>query len=302
MNTEVLLEKWLKDELTEAELELFKQSEDYQQYVDIIENAQNFKASQFSKADDFQTFKSNNITASAENVSLSWWKPLLRVAAIVVVTMGLYFTFFYNNLTEIATVAGEKTTVELPDASEVNLNALSQIEYNKRKWDSKRIVNLEGEAFFKVAKGKQFDVVTSDGIVTVVGTQFNVKQRKNFFEVKCFEGVVRVVSSDISRELTVGQTYKVLDGVFTEGQTDANIPVWITDRSHFEAIPLAKVIAEIERQYNIKITLDKVDSNRLFTGGFTHDNLEDALIEITHPMDLDYELSASNVRIHGKNN
>jgi Fe2+-dicitrate sensor, membrane component len=66
----------------------------------------------------------------------------------------------------------------------VNLNSSSQLSYSKNKWDSKREVTLNGEAFFKVSKGSTFDVITLNGKVSVLGTQFNVKQRENYFEVK----------------------------------------------------------------------------------------------------------------------
>jgi ferric-dicitrate binding protein FerR (iron transport regulator) len=46
------------------------------------------------------------------------------------------------------------------------------------------------EAYFQVKKGQTFSVNTTDGVVKVLGTHFNVKQRKNYFEVNCFEGLV----------------------------------------------------------------------------------------------------------------
>ena len=62
------------------------------------------------------------------------------------------------------------------------------------------------------------------------------------------------------------------------------------------------VLAELERQYNIEITYKNININRLFTGGFEHDNLGNALIAITKPMNLTYELSSSNlVILHGEN-
>jgi hypothetical protein len=40
----------------------------------------------------------------------------------------------------------------------------------------------------------------------------------------------------------------------------------------FTGIPLDQVIAELERQYDIKIKSDGVDTTKLFTGSFTHSN------------------------------
>jgi ferric-dicitrate binding protein FerR (iron transport regulator) len=215
----------------------------------------------------------------------------------------LYYTFFNNTITQIETAVGEKITVQLPDESQVILNALSSIEYEEKKWNEERSLQLDGEAYFKVAKGKKFDVVTESGVVTVVGTQFNVKQRSNFFEVKCFEGKVSVVSDTIKRLLQPGETYRILNQKFSEGTTTAAASKWADNMSDFESVPFKEVLAELERQYNIKITNNNVNVERLFTGGFVHDDIENALISITQPMNMTYELSSSNqVIISGKKN
>jgi len=299
MNKEYLIEKWLKGDLTDSEMEVFSQLEDYQFNMDILESAKHFNASHFSNIDDFETFKKERLT-NKEVHKLNWLQPLIRIASVVIIAFGIYFTFFYNHLTRVQTLASEKTTIELPDYSKVTLNALSEIEYHKADWENNRLLKLKGEAYFKVAKGKIFDVVTTDGIVTVVGTEFNVKQRDNYFEVKCFEGVVEVTSDTIIRQLKAGDTYQILNGKFIHKKTTYKVPQWTHNISNFNGIPLYEIIAELERQYNLKVTFKNVDINRIFTGGFVHDNIENALISITEPMNLNYEISTSNqVVIHG---
>jgi len=302
MDKDYLIEKWLNNELNDAEKEAFKQLDDYQFNVDIIKNAEFFKASNFTEVEDFESFKARYQAQNVPVKKLNWIHPFLRIASVLVIAFGVYFTFFYNNLTQVQTLASEKVIIELPDASQVTLNALSNIEFSKRKWDDNRQLSLEGEAFFKVAKGKQFDVVTTDGIVSVVGTEFNVKQRENYFEVQCFEGVVKVTSDTIIRQLIAGDTYKILNGNFTQGKTTSSQPQWIVNKSSFESIPFKEVISELQRQYDIEVSFKNVDVNRLFTGGFTHENLDNALISITQPMNLTYALSSSNhVVINGQN-
>ena len=127
------------------------------------------------------------------------------MAAAFIIGFTLVSVFFSKDLTTIETMASEKTTVTLPDNSTAQLNSKSEISYSEKKWDKKRTVNLKGEAYFKVAKGSKFDVKTTAGIVSVHGTQFNVKNRKNYFEVKCFEGLVGVeIDGDIARYATLG--------------------------------------------------------------------------------------------------
>jgi transmembrane sensor len=300
MEKEYLIEKWLNDALTPEEQEAFMALDEYQFYIDIVKNAKGFKASDLSKVDDFETFnQKRNIKNSKAPKSL-WTNPILRIASVLVITLGLYFTLFHNQTTQINTLAHQKTTIELPDASKVTLNAFSEVEFNKKNWDKKREVTLKGEAFFKVKKGKTFDVITSDGIVTVVGTEFSVKQRDHYFEVKCFEGIVKVTSNDISETLTAGKTYRLLDGNYSQSNTTLNEPQWLKNMSSFEAVPFSEVSNELERQYDIKIQFDNITLNPLFSGGFVHNNLDNALMSITQPLNLTYKIvSPKQVVIYG---
>ncbi|OUS01906.1 anti-sigma factor [Flavobacteriales bacterium 33_180_T64] len=300
MDKETLIKKWLNDALTPAEKEEFEQGEDFVWYQSILSNAKYFKASHVSEPKSFEDFKSIYSTGNSNSKTLSWFRPLLRIASVVVIAFAVYFSFFYNNLIQVQTLASQKTTLVLPDQSKVTLNADSEVEYNENDWDNHRRLNLEGEAYFKVAKGKTFDVITSQGIVTVVGTEFNIKQRHNYFEVQCFEGIVNVTSGDISKQLLAGDTYRLLKNKFSQDRTTHLEPQWIQNKSTFKIVPFKSVIDEVERQFDIEIMVENVNTERLFTGGFLHNNIENALLSITQPMDLTYKTNASNqVVIYG---
>ncbi|RKE94992.1 FecR family protein [Ichthyenterobacterium magnum] len=293
MDKDYLIEKWLKNELTDAEKEAFEKLNDYQLHVDVLDHAKHFKASNFSDVDDFNTFK-EAYQDTTPIKKIDWFKPMLRMASVLVIGFAIYFSFFYNNLTQIETLVNQKSTIQLPDNSQVTLNADSKLVYNKSNWENKRTLELDGEAYFKVAKGKTFDVVTSNGIVTVVGTEFNVKQRNDYFEVKCFEGIVRVTSDTITRQLLAGDTYRVLNTIFTQDKITYTVPQWTKNVSTFKAVPFSRVILEFERQYGVHVKVNNTDEKRLFSGGFTHNNIENALMSITEPMDLNYKISTPN--------
>lgn len=300
MTKEDLIKKWLNDELSPAEKAIFEQGEDFVLYQSIVDGAASFKASSFSEPESFEAFKSAYDAKSTKVKSLDWYKLLLRIASVVVIALGLYFTFLYDGLTHIETIASQRLSIVLPDQSQVTLNADSEIEYDEKDWDENRFLSLKGEAYFKVAKGNTFDVITSQGVVTIVGTEFNVKQREDYFEVQCFEGIVSVSSGEHIKILNAGDTFRLFDHTFTQDKITFLEPQWTKNRSTFKAIPFKAVIAEMERQYNIKIIAEQVDTERLFTGGFMHDNIEKALLSITQPMDLSYKTNASNdVVIYG---
>ncbi|GAA4280759.1 FecR family protein [Gaetbulibacter aestuarii] len=302
MNKDKLLEKWLNDALTDAEMETFKARNDYELNLSIVENAKLFKASEISTVEEFHKFKADYNSKKTFSKKRTLLMPILKIAAVLVIAFGVYWVLFSNPMVTVETLAMEKTKVELPDHSVVTLNALSGIEYNKTNWISKREVRLSGEAYFKVSKGKTFNVITNQGIVTVVGTRFNVKQRDQYFSVKCFEGRVKVSSNGIEKILEKGDSYQISNGIYAKRKIASSQPSWLENKSNFEAVPLKEVFAELERQYNIEIIYNDVDTERLFTGGFVNDNLKNALISITKPMNLTFELRSSKiVIIHGKN-
>jgi len=294
MEQDNLLKKWLNNELTDSEKVLFSNQEDFALNQKIIDSAQLFNASKHTTIKDFEAFKKDYQNREANKSNTNWYKPYLRIAAILVVALGVYFTFFFNTTTTINTQIAEKTTIELPDHSQVTLNALTSINYKAKNWKENRSLNLDGEAYFKVAKGKTFDVKTTTGTITVVGTEFNVKNRDGYFEVQCFEGIVKIKSDTIVRQLKSGNTFKIYKGRFSENQTALEFPNWSQNRSSFDNIELSDVFSELERQYNIQITTDSINLKRKFSGVFTHKNLENALISITKPMNLSFKWSSKN--------
>ena len=292
MEKEYLIKKWLSNNLNEAELAAFEAMEDHHLHTQIIENAKYFKASHFSEVADFDELYSR-ISTQTPVKKLNWIKPMMRIAGLFILGFGIYFMFFFNSLHHVKTLASEKTTVELPDHSMVTLNALSEISFSKKKWNKKREVNLDGEAFFKVAKGKKFDVITSEGIVTVVGTQFNVKQRGDYFEVECYEGIVKVVSNNNTKELQAGDTFRLYGDHLSYNETLFEYPQWTNDISNFKSVPFEEVLKELERQFDVSIQFENINTNHLFTGGFKHDSLDNALKSITEPLKLTYKIESS---------
>lgn len=294
MNKEELIKKWLDNSLSPKELEAFKKLEDYGVLTKLSNHLKSFKPDAFATDKELETVMGK---INAKKSQTSWFKPLLRIAAILLLSFSVYY--YVSGLdTEINTLAASKTVVALPDYSSVNLNAGSSLVYNKKDWDRNREVHLDGEAFFKVAKGSKFDVVTSTGIVSVMGTQFNVKQRDAYFEVICYEGLVMVSYETQETYLRPGDSFLVLDGktIATEKIQDLG-PSWLNNTSDFRSVPLKMVLNELERQYNVKVEASSIDANKLFTGSFTHDNLEIALKSIILPFNLTYSISNNTITL-----
>ena len=295
------LAKWLNNELTEAELVEFKKSDEYSSYQRILEASGTLEAPDFDIEDALKAVHNKRILHGTKVLQLNPFKKFLRVAAaIAILMMGSYF--YLNTLDEnITTQYAENKEVVLPDSSEIILNADSEISYSEKKWDKKRQISLEGEAFFKVAKGKRFTVLTDDGLVTVLGTQFNVENRKGYFEVTCFEGLVSVTFNNIETKLPAGNSFLAINGEIIETEKpDDTTPSWLHNESSFRSIPLKYVLDEFQRQHNIKVETQNIDMNKLFTGTFSNTNTDLALQSISVPSQIKFKLEGNKVLFYAE--
>lgn len=294
MDKNDLIRKWLSGELSPEESEAFEALEDASFYREIISDAAAFKAPVFLGGADSPALEKRLSDVRKPEKKLNWVRPLMRIASVLVLGLAMYYLLFQQDLVRVETGVGEKTAITLPDASSVALNALTEISFNESEWEDNREVQLEGEAFFDVAKGSKFVVATSGGSVSVLGTEFNVRHRGRVFEVRCFEGQVKVVSGDHTTVLREGDNFRISDGVVTSGKNTDSYPRWTRNTSDFQRVPMSEVFAELQRQYDVEVLLEAIDTEKLFTGGFIHGNLELALKSITEPMGLSYSINKNN--------
>lgn len=281
-----LLAKWLNDTLSEKEWAEWKAHPDFEKYEkikaysahlvvdDLEENAMLSQILQQPKASP-KVFK----------LSANW---IFRAAAVLVLALGI--TFAVQNFVPQKQLAnfGKKTTFSLPDHSEVVLNSGSEISYKRWRWSMHRHLELQGEAYFKVAKGSRFEVQTDLGKVTVLGTQFNVKARKNRFDIICYEGRVQVNYGDAQVILTHGQSVSFENGKRFDTTVAALQPEWIDNQLAFDQENIRNVLDEIERQYDVAIELQAKSASSLFTGVLPSNDLTTAL----HIISTTYHLEA----------
>ena len=296
MKNEKEILKWLNEELSSQEIEDLKQSEGSDTLEKIAHYSSHLETPKVDAQKALDQFKARNKSKKETKVRTLNFKTLYRVAAILVVLLTSAYFLFYNTTTTFETQIAQTKTFQLPDASEVILNAASKITFKEKEWKNKRNLSLDGEAYFQVKKGQTFSVNTIDGVVQVLGTHFNVKQRKNYFEVSCYEGLVSVTHNNETIKLPPGKTFRLINN-YIEQVPDFNAqnPSWMQKESSFDRIPLDQVMAELERQYDIKIKTEGVDTSKLFTGSFTHTNQKIALEAITIPLKLSYRLEGKNV-------
>lgn len=295
---DTFLSRWLNNDLTNEELFSFKKTNEYKEYQKIIDATQNFNAPNFNKTAILEKILQKTTDKKVRKLIPNWMYA--AAASVVLLLSTVYYLTGANEI--FSTSFGEQLALVLPDGSEVLLNSKSSITYKKSDWFSgKRTLELKGEGYFKVKKGSTFSVNSENGSVRVLGTQFNVKTNPSYFEVLCYEGKVQVKNNSETAILTKGLSFRKIEKGNSEKGTFINTkPNWINGESSFNNTPLHFVLAELEKQYQVKIDSSTIDLNTLFTGTFTNKNLNLALQTICAPLSIQFTITDKKVVLSKK--
>lgn len=287
------LAKWLNNDLSPEELEELKKLPEYDDYKKIVTGLEFFKAPTFDLQPSLATTLGKIYQPKkAKVINLKPVVYVISVAASIALIIGIFF----NEITYTAQ-PGKQLSIVLPDGSSVDLNAVSTLTHERFFWSQNREITLSGEAYFKVVSGSNFTVITKSGKVEVLGTQFNVKDRSNEFQVGCYEGKVRVSTQQDTQQKIIqkGEGVSLKGKKLIEETILDTEPLWKKGESIFNTVPLANVLDELERQYNISFKRERIDQNQLFTGGFNNKDLNIALESVLVPMGINYTINGTNI-------
>lgn len=215
------------------------------------------------------------------------------VPAAVAASLLLIFYFHRENPApgkSIICQKGSELNEMLPDGSMVLIDGGSQMEYGNN-FQKFRKLTLNGRAFFEVKKGSTFTVSTPNGSVTVLGTSFSVLSRNQSFEVVCKTGKVRVSNPTLGEViLTPGEKSTLIDKKLIKSTAANDALAWKDGNYYFNDATLNMVIEELENQFNIKMHTGDIDLSQQYTGFFSTSDLNKAMIAITWPLNLKYEV------------
>lgn len=217
----------------------------------------------------------------------------LKYAAAVVLFISIasiaYHSFSGNYIT-IETGYGEEREVALPDGSVVWLNAASKISYSE---DAPRTIQLNGEAFFEVAKDKAhpFTVETSDHVmVKALGTSFNVKAypENTYLETTLLTGKVEVSSKNYFKEKIIMLPNDHVKIVRTDGKplktvikNKQTVLAWKEGKIRFENMSFKNIANDLSNQLNVKLVFgnEKI-ANSKFTAVFDKSTPIEEILEV----------------------
>lgn len=256
---------------------------------------------------------------SKQNVTISrriYW--VFKYAAIVILVFGFglyadsFLDFFTtgkiasNNQTEIVVPAGQVAEVNLPDGSHVWLNAGTSFSFPKNFSTHNRHIDLKGEAFFEVKKGKErFVVSTSSGDITVLGTKFNVSAfDESEFQTTLVEGVIKFRSNFSNKEFIIQPGQQIIstngNNVLVQNVETNKYTSWRNGIIVFDKEPLRSVIRKLERRFAITIEMNDKDlADIRFTGSIENETLPEVLgyISKTKPIQFTYTKNKKTVII-----
>ncbi|WP_402719277.1 FecR family protein [Janthinobacterium rivuli] len=174
-----------------------------------------------------------------------------------------------------ATVRGQRLAVSLPDGSQVQLDTATQLHVTLYR--QRREVRLaHGEALFQVQskQGQAFDVLSGPLTVTVVGTQFSVRNtlaHDGQLRVAVQHGQVRVAGAGQDQvDLRAGQGVSSDAGGRLSGVASlapGSVAPWRDGRITFDNVPLGAALAEFERYGDTGFVVRDPAVARLRIGG-----------------------------------
>jgi transmembrane sensor len=112
------------------------------------------------------------------------------------VTDGMAMNIPSNIIANLVVTTDSVQEFYLPDSTKVWLNKKSKFSYPEKFTSDKRIVSLEGEAFFEVKRdpAHPFIIYTPTSITKVLGTSFNLKAYGKEVELMVVSGTVEFSS------------------------------------------------------------------------------------------------------------
>jgi len=273
-------------------------------------------------------------------------RPLYRkLAWITGIAATIVFAFFlftsivpskrsvkHNAENTVSTKRGSKSKIQLPDGTQVWLNADSRIAYNENFQGNLREVSLQGEAYFDVVRDEKrpFVIHTQAIDIKVLGTAFNVRSYENEknTETSLIRGSIEVtlIKSQDKKKIILKPNEKLIvnnnqelletsnrhnEPVMTLGKLNYNkmdksaVEVfWVKNKLAFDQETLENIALKIERWYDVKVEIrDNELKNELYTGFFEDKSLQEVMeaLKISAGGEFNYSIEGKLLSITRKN-
>lgn len=252
-------------------------------------------------------------------VGVSFLQKYAAAAAIIILSVVTISLIYFSDLNQNGVVTtetapqwvsktvpfGQKNIIKFVDGSEAKLNSGSKISFISGFEPDKRVVSLQGEAFFEIAEdeSRPFYIQSGEVLVRVTGTSFNVRAFQDENELK-----VAVVSGTVEVSTTNGKQTKLkknemavynhqLKSIELTSYNYKTEIAWKDGKLIFSDNNLNEVLEKLQRWYGVEVILQDDDVKGIYNGEYENASLEMVLEGVSFAYDLDYEIKGNTVEL-----
>lgn len=256
-----------------------------------IENTSNYKIE--ANTDFNWELLKSSLTDKPAKKSISFYPSFLKYAAASILLIVTAWLLFYkgsniNDFDKFAIGKKYKTQnnqiieIALSDGSKITLNQNSELIIDKNFNTQNRLIELNGEAYFEIAKNKTkpFIAKSNSTYTKVLGTIFKISSNKeNQTEISLYQGKVKFYTNKKSITLTPGTkaVYKPNLGKTEKTDISTDDSKFWENKLIFKDEKLEVIAQKLEKRHKIKLVVSQEKLNEKYTISFEGMNLESSL-------------------------
>lgn len=210
-----------------------------------------------------------------------------------------------NTSNTISTPKGGQYTIILSDGTKVMLNSASSMTFPTSFKAAERRVELNGEAYFEVAKdkNKRFRVISGLQTVEVLGTHFNVNAYGDEHTIKTtlLEGAVKVFTTKKSVLIEPGEQAvldKADENSIAKRMVNTNKETsWINGIFSFEGDDLKSVMRQVARWYDVNVIYAGPISEEKYFGEISRSSKLSEVIKILELNNVHFEVAGKTIKV-----
>lgn len=238
------------------------------------------------------------------------------VALLAVAISSMYFLFFHEEDNSLYSkyIGGdglEADVVELPDGTHISLGSKTTFHYDKDYGKDKRIVYLEGEAYFDVAKQKDkpFIVKTKEQDIEALETKFNVMAYPldSLVITTLLEGSVQLKTMNFPERTIMRPNQQLIYNRNTKQASLFHVDArqftsWTTGYYYFHEQSLKAILDRLSHVYGMQFTVNsEILNQRTFTGTFYRgQSIKDIMEIVNLSIPIKYKIDDRHVTISEK--
>lgn len=251
---------------------------------------------------------------STKKLKNSWFGYVAAVLIGILISSTIWTTMFNSTkrlpdslIQNVVYNYSGVQSIILPDQSEVWLNENSRIVYPEEFAGEKRLVSLEGKAYFDIHKDleKPFVVQIDEIEIEVVGTEFFVETTSTrVSSITLISGMVKLnytnkEGTSFTTSLVPGEQAIVENGNISIKNIDTDYYIaWKDGTYRFTDDPLEKIIPLLAKHFDLDIHLAPSLSNKRFTGRVVPgEDIENVLQSFSKSFPIKYTITENGVEI-----